>query len=177
MSAPAGRLSCRIAAGEVASHAVHAGDRIYAFMDIRPIRPGHLQIVPRAHHRYVDDLPPDLAAEIVHLGQRLAPALKRLFGVDRAGFLFTGNDVAHAHAHAVPLHTGQDVTARRHRPPTRSSPRRRPASGRRSGREAGAAPPPRNPPAAATPERTAAGDGDRRAKPGRPRGRGALEEV
>lgn len=109
-----GCLFCRIARGEVPSHAVHADEKLHAFLDIRPIRPGHVQIVPREHHAWFDDLPADLAADIVHLGQRLAGALKRIYGVRRVGFLFTGGDVPHVHAHVVPLVAGTDITSRRY---------------------------------------------------------------
>jgi histidine triad (HIT) family protein len=107
-------LFCRIARGDVPSHAVYEDERIFAFLDINPIRPGHTQIVPRDHHPYFDDLPPDLAAEIVHFGQRLASVLKRTYGVHRAGFVFTGGDIAHVHAHVVPLVEKTDITSRRY---------------------------------------------------------------
>lgn len=107
-------LFCRIAKGEVPSHAVYEDERLYAFLDINPIRPGHVQIVPREHFAYFDDLPPDLAAEIVQLGQKLSRALKSVYGVKRVAFLFTGGDVPHVHAHVVPMVAGTDITSRRY---------------------------------------------------------------
>jgi histidine triad (HIT) family protein len=88
-------------------------ERLMVFADHRPIREGHVQIVPRAHFDVFDELPPDLAAEIVHLGQRLARALKRLYPVERVGFVFTGNEVAHVHAHVLPLFAADDITSAR----------------------------------------------------------------
>lgn len=107
-------LFCRIAAREVPSHAVYEDERIYAFLDIGPIRPGHTQIVPKTHYDYFDQLPPDLAAHIVQTGQRLAKAMKAIYGVERVAFAFTGGDVAHAHAHVVPMHESTDITSRRY---------------------------------------------------------------
>ena len=109
---PAGCLFCAIAAGNVPSNPVYEGDNLYAFLDIHPIRPGHIQVIPREHYPYFDDLPPPLAAEIVHLGQRLAAALKQLYQPPRVGFAFTGADVPHVHAHVVPLHDQYDLTSR-----------------------------------------------------------------
>ncbi len=104
-------IFCRIANGEIPSHVVYEDDEVKAFLDIQPIRPGHVLIVPKAHHDYFDDLPPALASSIVHLGQRLGKAMKALYGVERVGFLFTGTDVAHVHAHVVPMHEKTDITS------------------------------------------------------------------
>ena len=81
---------CRIAAGTLAAHLVHEDDLAVAFLDTHPIRPGHVQIIPREHHAYFDDLPAATAGHIVQIGQRLAKALKRLHAVPRVAFLFTG---------------------------------------------------------------------------------------
>ena len=48
------------------------------------------------------------------LGQRLAKAQKRIYGVQRVAFMFTGGDIAHAHAHIVPLVEKTDITSRRY---------------------------------------------------------------
>jgi len=114
IAAERGCLFCAIAAGEAAAHIVHQDERLIAFLDIAPIRPGHLQIVPHAHHPTFEALPPDLAAAVLHLGQRLAAVQRRLYGVERVGFLFTGGDIPHAHAHLVPMVRGDDITSRRY---------------------------------------------------------------
>jgi Diadenosine tetraphosphate (Ap4A) hydrolase and other HIT family hydrolases len=104
-------IFCRIAAGELPSHVVYEDDHLKAFLDIQPIRPGHVLIVPKQHHDYFDDLPSDLAACIVQLGQRLGKAMKAAYGVERVAFLFMGTDVAHVHAHVVPMHEKHDITS------------------------------------------------------------------
>lgn len=85
-----------------------------AFLDTHPIRTGHVQVIPRGHHATFEELPPATAAQIVQVGQRVAKALKRTYGVPRVAFLFTGGDVTHAHAHLVPMHEKTDVTSRRY---------------------------------------------------------------
>jgi len=70
--------------------------------------------VPREHFAYFDDAPPDLLASIVTVGQKLARAMKRTLHVPRVAFLFTGGDIAHVHAHAVPIHQETDITSRRY---------------------------------------------------------------
>lgn len=104
-------IFCRIASGEIPSHVVYEDDHLKAFLDIQPIRPGHVLIVPKAHFDYYDDLPPELASAIVHLGQRLGKAMKSIYSVERAAFLFTGTDVTHVHAHVLPMHEKSDITS------------------------------------------------------------------
>ncbi|HLU78346.1 MAG TPA: HIT family protein [Burkholderiaceae bacterium] len=104
-------IFCRIAAGEIPAHVIHEDDQLKAFLDIHPIRPGHVLIIPKAHYDYYESLPAQLAAAIVHLGQRLGRAMKAAYGVERVAFLFTGTDVAHVHAHVVPMHEKTDITS------------------------------------------------------------------
>jgi histidine triad (HIT) family protein len=103
---------CRIATGKERSEIIYEDDLVIALMDICPIRPGHVQIIPREHFAYFEDLPEVTAGRIIHLGQRLSRAMKALFGVQRVAFLFTGGDHAHAHAHVVPMHEKTDITSR-----------------------------------------------------------------
>ena len=105
---------CRIAERKVKAHVVYEDDRLLAFLDRGPIRPGHTQIMPKAHFPYFDEAPADVVASIVVVGQKLATAMKRLYRVPRVAFLFTGGDIAHVHAHVVPMHEKSDITSRRY---------------------------------------------------------------
>ncbi|MGE0005221.1 MAG: HIT family protein [Parvibaculaceae bacterium] len=105
---------CRIARRECPAHIVYEDDYLVAFLDTGPIRPGHVQIIPRDHYPAFDDLTAELASRIIVLGQRLARILKARNGVTRAAFLFTGGDIAHAHAHVLPMIAPSDITSRRY---------------------------------------------------------------
>jgi histidine triad (HIT) family protein len=105
---------CRVAARQINAHVVYEDNQLVAFLDRGPIRTGHIQIAPRAHFPYFDEAPAEIICSIAMLGQRIAIALKRLYGVPRVAFLFTGGDVAHLHAHVVPMHEKTDITSRRY---------------------------------------------------------------
>ena len=107
-------LFCRIAKREVGAHLVYESEQVIAFLDINPIRLGHIQIIPLEHFDYFDDLAIEVATEILNVGQRLARALKVACKVPRVAFLFTGGDIAHAHAHVVPMVEFDDITSRRY---------------------------------------------------------------
>ncbi len=104
-------LFCRIAAGDLPAHVIHRDDRIVAFLDLHPIREGHALVIPRDHHVWFEDLPPDLATRITSCAQAIARAMKRLYDVPRVSMFYTGIHVAHAHAHVVPMHHVHDVTS------------------------------------------------------------------
>jgi histidine triad (HIT) family protein len=57
---------CRIASGKDRSEIIYEDDQVIGLMDIRPIRPGHVQIIPREHFAYFEDLPdaPPVASSI-----------------------------------------------------------------------------------------------------------------
>ena len=105
---------CRIAKREFAAHVVHEDDLILAFLDRGAIRPGHTQIIPKEHFPYFDKAPADIVTSIVLLGQKIAAGMKALYRVPRVAFLFTGGDIAHVHAHVVPMLENTDITSRRY---------------------------------------------------------------
>lgn len=104
-------LFCEIARGTIPAHVVHEDELVLAFLDIHPVRAGHVLIIPKQHHPYFEDLPPPHANRILALGQSLARVMKSQYQVERVGFVFTGIHVAHAHAHLIPMHELQDVTS------------------------------------------------------------------
>lgn len=107
-------IFCRLAKKEIASFILHEDEEVVVFLDILPIRPGHCQIIPKKHFDTFELLPPELAAKIMVLGQRVARRLKEVYAVERVAFAFTGGDVPHAHAHVIPLHEKTDVTSARY---------------------------------------------------------------
>jgi histidine triad (HIT) family protein len=107
-------LFCRIASGRLPARLVDETPDVVAFLDLHPIRRGHVLVVPREHFPYYDDIRPAVAAEVMRVAQRLAPALRKSFGVERVGLFFTGVDIAHAHAHVVPMVEPTDITSRQY---------------------------------------------------------------
>ena len=104
-------IFCAIASKKIPASIVHEDDDFVAFLDVHPIRPGHVLIVSREHHAYFDDMPPALAADMMRMAQRFSKAMKNIHDVERIGLIFTGTDVAHVHAHLVPLREAGDITS------------------------------------------------------------------
>ena len=69
-------IFCRILAGESPGTFVYRDEHCAAFMDIQPVNPGHLLIVPTRHAAYLADLDAPTAGRLMQLAQRLAAALR-----------------------------------------------------------------------------------------------------
>ena len=107
-------IFCRIADGSADAVVLYEDSEVMAFLDIAPIRPGHTHIIPKQHFDTFDVLPSELAGRIMVLGQIIARKLKSVYRVSRVAFVFTGGDVAHAHAHVIPMVEKTDITSARY---------------------------------------------------------------
>ena len=105
---------CAIVDGRIEKTFVYEDEHVVVFPDLGSIRRGHVQIVTRRHIETFEDLPPELAGRVLHVGQTIARAQKRLYGVDRVSFLFSGGDIPHVHAHLVPMVEKADITSARY---------------------------------------------------------------
>jgi len=96
---------CAIVAGARPAQVVASDDHTVAFLDSRPVFPGHTLLVPREHYETLADLPADLLGPLFTDVQRLAVAVEA--AMDAHGSFVAMNNrvsqsVAHLHVHVVP---------------------------------------------------------------------------
>jgi histidine triad (HIT) family protein len=96
---------CSIVAGAVPAHEVLRDDGAVAFLDRRPLFPGHTLLVPAEHHETLVDLPPDRIEPLFSRARRLAGVMETALGA--GGSLVALNNrvsqsVPHLHVHVVP---------------------------------------------------------------------------
>jgi histidine triad (HIT) family protein len=106
----------RIIAGDIPAHKLREDDRFLAFLDVRPIRPGHTLVIPKQEIDELFDLPPDLLGDLFVFAQPVAEAIKAQSGASRVGVAVVGVEVPHAHVHLVPLDGPEDLDFRRAQP-------------------------------------------------------------
>ena len=70
-SRPHDCVFCGIVRGDVPAHHAYADDDFVGFLDIRPVFPGHVLVVPRRHVDTLPDLPPELIAPLFGAVQRV----------------------------------------------------------------------------------------------------------
>ena len=102
-------LFTRIIAGEIPGRFVWRDDRAVVFLTIAPLRPGHCLVVPRAEVDHWLDLPPDLAAHLTLVAQKVGRAIHRAFPSRKVGVLVAGLEVPHVHIHLVPIDGLKDM--------------------------------------------------------------------
>src|SRR5262245_53350074 len=98
-------IFCRIVGGEIASYTVFEDDLTLAFLDHRPLFPGHCLLVPRTHYETLLDLPTALFTPLMATAQLLARSVER--GLEAHGSFVAINNrisqsVPHVHIHVVP---------------------------------------------------------------------------
>ena len=105
MSSESGCLFCQIARRAIASAVVFEDSISIAFLDHRPLFPGHTLLVPKHHYETLADLPADLIGPFFTNVQRLAGAVERALEAE-GSFVAINNRVSqsvpHLHAHIVP---------------------------------------------------------------------------
>ncbi|RDI47282.1 HIT family protein [Nocardia mexicana] len=101
-----------IVAGRAPASKVYEDADVLAFMDIRPMTPGHLLVIPKVPARSLAELDPEMGGKLFRVGQRLAAALRdsevHCDGVNffLADGVTAGQEVFHVHLHVIPRTPG-----------------------------------------------------------------------
>lgn len=103
---------CEIVARKQPASIIYEDDRALGFLDIRPVTPGHLLVIPKQHATYVADLDEQTGAHLFEVSMRMAAALRasglRCEGVNwfLADGEAAGQEVFHVHMHVFPRFEG-----------------------------------------------------------------------
>jgi histidine triad (HIT) family protein len=109
--APACRF-CQIIAGAAPAFRVMEDEVVVAFLDIRPLFPGHVLVSPREHHETLADLPPSQVEPLFRVVRRLSAVIPSSLAADGT-FVACNNRVSqsvpHLHVHVVPRRRGDGL--------------------------------------------------------------------
>ncbi len=125
MAAGGRSVFARIVAGEIPCQSVFENEHVLAFLDIRPLADGHTLVIPKQEVAHLDQLAPDVAAE---LGRALALVARKVVqATGAAGYnvllnngRVAGQEVEHVHFHIIPRREG-DGLGYRWRPQERTA--------------------------------------------------------
>ncbi|MEN6544325.1 HIT family protein [Parvibaculum sp.] len=107
-------IFAKILRGEAPSFKVYEDERTFAFMDVMPQSEGHTLVIPKVQAENIFDLPPDDAANLIQVTQKIAVAVKR--AIKAPGIMIAqlngseaGQTVFHIHMHVIPRWSGADL--------------------------------------------------------------------
>ena len=106
-------IFCKIIQGEIPSSIVYQDEHVIAFLDINPINPGHVLIVPKQHYASLKEVPTEMAMQLFKVVLDVEKAVWVTEGVRCEGTNLLQNngksawqDVFHVHFHVIPRFKG-----------------------------------------------------------------------
>ena len=99
----------KIINGEIPCHKVAEDDNHLAFLDIMPLKSGHVLVIPKKQVDYIFDMPPNELSELNLFAQQVAKGIKSAIDCKKVGVVVIGLEVPHAHIHLIPISTVADI--------------------------------------------------------------------
>jgi histidine triad (HIT) family protein len=99
----------KIIAGEIPCYKIAENEHFFAFLDIFPLREGHVLVVPKIEVDKFFDVDNQLLGEWLLFAKPIAKAIEKAFDCDRCGISVIGLEVPHAHMHLVPISSSNDL--------------------------------------------------------------------
>ncbi len=104
-------LFCKIVVGSIPAEKVYEDADTMAFLDIKPVNPGHTLVIPKAHYENIFEAPEDAWGKVMQTVKKVAHAMKLGLPADDLNLTMNngthaGQVVFHAHVHLIPRHEG-----------------------------------------------------------------------
>jgi len=107
---------CQIIAGDLPAYKIYEDDDVLAFLDIKPLNPGHTLVIPKKHYQNLEEIPEKDLAVLAKAVKKIGFWLKSRLGV--AGYAVSlnndpvaGQEVPHLHIHLIPRAENDGLTA------------------------------------------------------------------
>jgi histidine triad (HIT) family protein len=94
---------------EIPSYKIKEDDIFYAFLDVYPLREGHVLVVPKTETDKIFDLSDDELSRMLVFAKPIAQAIEKAFSCNRCGITVIGLEVPHAHMHLIPINSSNDL--------------------------------------------------------------------
>ena len=105
-------ILCQIVEGTLPSSKVYEDKICLALMDIQPVNPGHVLVIPKVHFVDLTDLPKDIGSHLFQVAQQIVLSLPKTDVKIEGADLFlahgeaAGQEIFHVHLHVIPRFTG-----------------------------------------------------------------------
>jgi len=102
----------KIITGEIPCYKVAENDQFLAFLDIFPLKKGHVLVIPKKEVDYIFDLDDANYLGLMDFSKKIAQAIKKTVPCNRVGVAVMGLEVPHAHIHLIPINSESDMNFR-----------------------------------------------------------------
>ncbi|MBC7654124.1 MAG: HIT family protein [Oligoflexus sp.] len=99
----------KIVSGEIPAHKVAETSDFLAFLDINPLKIGHVLVIPKKEVDYIFDVDDELYTGLMIFTKIVAKAIKKAIPCTRIGVAVIGLEVPHAHVHLIPIDRMSDM--------------------------------------------------------------------
>ena len=99
----------KIIAGEIPAHKILENEKYLAFLDLKPVAPGHTLVIPKVEIDYIFDMEDDLLKGLMVFAKKVAKGIQKAFPCKKVGLMVAGIEVPHAHVHLIPINSVGDL--------------------------------------------------------------------
>lgn len=99
----------KIIKGEIPCYKVYEDDKTFAFLDIYPVQPGHILVIPKEQIEFVWDLPDEIYQAVMLSTKKIALRLREVVKSKYVHERIVGTDVPHAHIHLIPFNETSEL--------------------------------------------------------------------
>jgi histidine triad (HIT) family protein len=99
----------KIISGDIPAHKIAETENYLAFLDINPLKMGHVLVIPKTEVNYIFDLEDENYTGLLIFAKVVANAIKRAVPCTRIGLAVVGLEVPHAHIHLIPINQIADM--------------------------------------------------------------------
>ena len=99
----------KIIAGGIPCYKIAENDHFLAFLDISPLKEGHVLVIPKVEVDKIFDVSDELLSEWLVFAKPVAKAIEKAFPCLRCGLSVIGLEVPHAHMHLLPINSSDDL--------------------------------------------------------------------
>ena len=106
----------RVIQGQIPCHKILENEEFLAFLDIKPLNPGHTLVIPKKEVDYLFDLDDNLLGKLMIFSKKVALMIKKEISCKKIGIIVAGLEVPHAHVHLVPINALGDLSFAKAKP-------------------------------------------------------------
>lgn len=103
----------KIVSGDIPAYKVAESNDFLAFLDISPLNPGHVLVIPKKETDYIFDIGDEEYMGMWVFAKIVSQGIKKVFPCKKVGVAVVGLEVAHAHIHLLPLNHVHDLNFER----------------------------------------------------------------